>query len=194
LMRAIDAYRGSYVIQCALKLLALTFVRPGELRGAEWVEWEIDLHAAEWRIPAERMKMRVAHIVPLSQQAVEILHDLYSATWRGRYVFRGRGRNPISETTLNAALRSMGYAGKMSAHGFRAMARTLLDEVLGVRPEVIEMQLAHKVTGPLGDAYNRSKYLPVRRAMMEDWANFLDQLKQGGDVVPIGLGRRGRAG
>jgi integrase len=91
------------VIQCALKLLALTFVRPGELRGAEWVEWEIDLHAAEWRIPAERMKMRVAHIVPLSQQAVEILHDLYSATWRGRYVFRGPGEAWHCQARLGAA-------------------------------------------------------------------------------------------
>lgn len=190
LLRAIDGYRGSFVVTSALKLLAYTFVRPVELRGAEWAE--IDVQADEWRIPAERMKMKGDHIVPLSYQARTLLWNLggVTVTGFGRYVFPGRGCPTISENTLNAALRAMGFPKeRMTAHGFRAMARTLLDEVLGVRPDIIEHQLAHVVKDPLGRAYNRTQHLAERRRMMQLWADYLDGLKNGAEVVPI----RGRA-
>jgi len=185
LLRAIDNYQGSYSVKCALRFAPLVFVRPGELRKAEWSE--IDLDKAEWCIPAEKMKMKSPHIVPLSQQAVEILKELFPLTGDGKYVFPGRNRTqPISGNTLTAALGYMGYEQDvMSAHGFRAMARTILDEVLQVRIDFIEHQLAHKVIDPNGRAYNRTAHLEERRKMMQLWADYLDGLKAGATVLPF---------
>ncbi len=180
LLRATDGYTGSYMVRAALRLAPLVFVRPGELRQAEWAE--IDLDAAEWNIPAHKMKMREPHPVPLATQAVAILRDLYPFTGSRRYVFPGE-RSPkraISNNTLNAALRRIGYdKDAMTAHGFRAMARTMLDEQLGFRADLIEHQLAHAVRDPLGRAYNRTHHLPERRKMMQAWADYLDTLRQG---------------
>ena len=184
LMRSIFDYTGHPCTVAALKLSPLVFVRPGELRQAEWSE--IDLEAAEWRIPASKMKMKVDHLVPLSAQAVEILRSVQPMTGHGRYVFPSlrTGERPMSENTINAALRGMGYAKEVhSAHGFRAMARTIMDEVLGERPDLIEHQLAHKVKDPNGRAYNRTAHLPARRVMMQTWANYLDKLRTGGEVI-----------
>ncbi|EKD59090.1 MAG: hypothetical protein ACD_55C00169G0012, partial [uncultured bacterium] len=186
LLRAIDGFEGSFVVKCALKLAALTFVRPGELRHAEWSE--IDLEAARWEIPAERMKMKVAHLVPLSTQAVDILKELHPLTGSGTYVFPCH-RSPLrcmSENAVNAALRRMGFEkSEITGHGFRAMARTILDEVLHVRPDFIEHQLAHAVKDPLGRAYNRTSHLAERQKMMQTWADFLDGLKTGAKVLPF---------
>jgi integrase len=186
LLRAIDAYRGSFVTKCALRLAPLVFVRPGELRNAEWSE--IDLERAEWNIPAARMKMREPHLVPLSRQAVAILRELYALTGDGRYLFPGaRSRKrPMSDNAILAALRRMGYGtDEMTGHGFRAMARTILDEVLKVRPDYIEHQLAHAVRDPNGRAYNRTAHLAERREMMERWADYLDRLQAGADVIAL---------
>jgi integrase len=185
LMRAIHDYHGYPAAVAALKLAPLVFVRPGELRTAEWTE--IDLEAAEWRIPAAKMKMKVEHLVPLSTQAVEILRGLQPVTGDDKYVFPSlRSKACMSENTINAALRYMGYGKEvMTGHGFRAMARTILDEVLGERPDLIEHQLAHTVRDPLGRAYNRTSHLPARRAMMQRWADYLDKLRLGADVIPI---------
>lgn len=187
LLRAIDGYQGSLVVLCALRLSPLLFVRPGELRHAEWSE--IDLDQAEWNIPAEKMKMRLPHLVPLPRQAIEILCELQPLTGQGRYVFPGMrsGARPISDNTLNAALRRMGFDTReeMTAHGFRAMARTILDEVLGFRPDYIEHQLAHAVRDPNGRAYNRTAHLAERRRMMQEWADYLDRLRVGADVVAL---------
>ena len=186
LLRACDDYQGSFVTKCALRLAPLVFVRPGELRKAEWME--IDLERAEWNIPAERMKMREPHLVPLSTQAVAILRELQALTGGRRYVFPGARTNgrPMSDNAVLAALRRMGFAkDEMSGHGFRAMARTILDEVLGVRPDFIEHQLAHAVRDPNGRAYNRTAHLTERRKMMQQWADYLDKLKSGAKVIPI---------
>jgi integrase len=186
LLRACDGYQGSLVTKCALRLAPLVFVRPGELRKAEWTE--IDLERAEWNIPAERMKMREPHLVPLATQAVAILTELLALTGGGRYVFPGARTNgrPMSDNAILAALRRMGFAkDEMSGHGFRAMARTILDEVLGVRPDFIEHQLAHAVRDPNGRAYNRTAHLVERRKMMQQWADYLDKLKAGADVIPL---------
>ena len=186
LLRAIDGYQGSFVTQSALGLAPLTFVRPGELRAAEWIEF--DLEAAEWNIPAGRMKSRVPYLVPLSRQAVAILRELHPLTGAGRYVFPSlrSTAQPMSENTMAAALRRLGYTkAEMTPHGFRAMARTILDEVLGVRPDFIEHQLAHTVRDPLGRAYNRTTHLAERRAMMQRWADYLDGLKNGAEVIPL---------
>lgn len=186
LLRAIDGFQGYCVTKCALRLAPLVFVRPGELRQAEWKEINLDL--AEWNIPAERMKMQEPHLVPLSRQAVEILKEVYALTGEGQYLFpcaRTTSR-PMSNNTVVAALRRMGYTkGEMTAHGFRAMARTILDEVLGVRPDFIEHQLAHAVRDPNGRAYNRTTHLLERRKMMQQWADYLDQLKAGAEVIPL---------
>jgi integrase len=185
LLRAIAGYSGSPVTRAALLLSPLVFQRPGELRAMEWAD--LDLDAAEWRLPAEKMKMRVAHIVPLSAQAVAILRDLQPLTGRGRYVFPGARSNqrPMSNNTVNAALRRVGYTGEqMTAHGFRATARTLLAE-LGWMPDAIERQLAHKASGPLGAAYDRAQFLAERRRMMQSWADYLDGLRTGANVVPL---------
>jgi integrase len=186
LLRACDGYQGSFVTQCALRLAPLVFVRPGELRKAEWAE--INLDRAEWNIPAERMKLREPHLVPLSTQGVTILRELHALTGSGRYVFPGARTNgrPMSDNAILAALRRMGFAkDEMSGHGFRAMARTILDEVLHVRPDYIEHQLAHAVRDPNGRAYNRTAHLSERRAMMQQWGDYLDKLKSGAEVIPI---------
>lgn len=178
LLRAIDAYTGSFVTKCALRLAPLVFVRPGELRQAEWAE--IDLEKAEWNIPAEKMKMREPHLVPLSDQAVGILRELRALTGNSRYVFPGaRSRKrPMSNNAVLAALRRMGFdKDEMSGHGFRAMARTILDETLHFRPDYIEHQLAHAVRDPNGRAYNRTAHLAERKKMMQAWADYLDQLR-----------------
>lgn len=191
LLRAIDAYHGSLPTKIALQLAPLTFVRPGELRHAEWSE--IDLEAAEWNIPAGKMKMRQPHLVPLSRQAVDLLTELQPLTGRRQYVFPG-GRSPkvpMSNNALNAALRRMGYdKDTMTAHGFRAMARTVLDEELGFRPDYIEHQLAHAVRDPNGRAYNRTSHLPERRKMMQAWADYLDALKADTDDKVLAFRKR----
>lgn len=187
LLRAIDAYAGSFITKSAMRLAPLVFVRPGELRQAEWAEF--DLAAKEWNIPAEKMKMREPHLVPLSDQAVAILTELQALTGRGRYVFPGARspRRPMSNNAVLAALRRMGFAkDEMSGHGFRAMARTILDETLHFRPDYIEHQLAHAVRDPNGRAYNRTAHLTERRKMMQAWADYLDALKADtGNVVPL---------
>lgn len=186
LLRAIDGYQGGFVVKCALRLAPLFFVRPGELRQAEWLE--IDFEAEQWNIPAERMKMKQAHIVPLSEQAVNILREIKALTGASRYVFpSGRSfARPMSNNAVNAALRRMGFdKDEMTGHGFRAMARTILDEVLQVRPDFIEHQLAHAVKDPNGRAYNRTAHLAERRKMMQTWADYLDGLKAGAKVLPF---------
>lgn len=186
LLRAIEGYTGDITTRAALKLSALLFARPGELRHAEWAE--IDLDVGEWNIPAGKMKIRQPHLVPLCEQAVAILRELHPLTGRGQYVFPGgrSPRRPMSNNAINAALRRMGYGtDTMTAHGFRATARTILDEVLGYRPDYIEHQLAHAVKDPNGRAYNRTAHLPERRKMMQGWADYLDALRAGGDVVPF---------
>lgn len=186
LLRAIEGYSGDPTTRAALKLSALLFVRPGELRHAEWSEFDLD--AGEWNIPAGKMKMRLSHLVPLCEQAGAILRDLHQLTGRGQYVFPGgrSPRRPMSNNAINAALRRMGYGtDTMTAHGFRATARTILDEVLGYRVDYIEHQLAHAVKDPNGRAYNRTAHLPERRKMMQAWADYLDGLRAGGDVVPF---------
>jgi integrase len=180
LLRAIDGYQGGFVVQCALRFAPLVFVRPGELRHAEWSE--IDFENAEWNIPAGKMKMKEAHLVPLSKQAIEILTELKKLTGESRYVFpSGRSFDrAMSDNAILAALRRMGYdKDEMSGHGFRAMARTILDEVLQVRPDFIEHQLAHAVRDPNGRAYNRTAHLTERKKMMQTWADYLDGLKAG---------------
>jgi integrase len=185
LLRAIDGYQGQPATAGALKLAPLVFVRPGELRGAEWVEFDLD--AAEWRIPAERMKMREAHVVPLATQAVEILRRLHALTGTGRFVFpslRSLSR-PISENTVNAALRRLGYSKEeMCGHGFRALASTCLNEQ-GWAPDVIELQLAHAERNKVRSAYNRAVRIAERRTMMQAWGDYLDGLRAGTNVVPF---------
>ncbi len=186
LMRSIFDYSGHHCTVAALKLSPLVFVRPGEMRTAEWAE--IDLGVAEWRIPGIKMKMKADHIVPLCSQAVAILLDLQAITGHGKFVFPSirTGERPMSENTINAALRGMGYAADVhSAHGFRAMARTIMDEVLGERVDLIEHQLAHAVKDPNGRAYNRTAHLPARRLMMQRWSDYLDKLRTGADVIPL---------
>lgn len=191
LMRSIFDYTGHPCTVAALKLTPLVFVRPGELRTAEWAE--IDLDAAEWRIPASKMKMKVDHLVPLSTQAVALLRSVQPITGHGRYVFPSlrTGERPMSENTINAALRGMGYSKEVhTAHGFRALARTIMDEVMGERVDLIEHQLAHAVKDPNGRAYNRTAHLPARRVMMQNWANYLDKLRIGAEVIPIRIGTK----
>ncbi len=190
LLRAIDGYKGFFVTKCALRLAPLVFVRPGELRRAGWRE--ISLDKAEWRIPAERMKMREQHIVPLSRQAVELLRELGPLTNDGLpgapgYVFpsaRSRAR-PMSENAVLAALRRMGYTkDEMTGHGFRSMASTLLHEH-GWNHQVIERQLAHAERNAVSAAYNFAEHLPERRKMMQAWADYLDALKGDAEVIPL---------
>jgi integrase len=185
LLRAIDGYQGSFIVKCALQIAPLVFVRPGELRHAEWAE--IDFENAQWNIPAGKMKMKEPHLVPLSKQAIEILTELKKLTGSGRYVFPGRtSQRPMSDNAILAALRNMGYPKEeMSGHGFRAMARTILDEVLQVRPDFVEHQLAHAVRDPNGRAYNRTAHLDERIKMMKMWADYLDRLRVGAKVLPF---------
>jgi integrase len=186
LLRAIDSYTGYYVTRSALQLAPLVFVRPGELRAAEWTE--IDLDKREWRIPAERMKMGALHIVPLSTQAVAILRELQPLTGNGRLVFPSlhTRERAMSENTVNAALRRLGYDGDtMTGHGFRSMASTLLNEQ-GWHRDAIERQLAHAERDAFRAAYNYAEHLPERRKMMQSWADYLDGLRTSpGKVVPI---------
>ena len=184
LLRAIDGYQGGFVVKSALRFAPLVFVRPGELRHAEWSE--MDFENAEWNIPAGKMKMKEPHLVPLSRQAIEILTELKELTGASRYIFpSGRSFDrPMSNNAILAALRRMGYTkDEMSAHGFRAMARTMLDEVLQIRPDFIEHQLAHAVRDPNGRAYNRTAHLNERIKMMQKWADYLDGLRVGAKVL-----------
>ena len=184
LLRAIDGFKGTFVVRCALLLAPLLFVRPGELRKAAWDGFDLD--KAEWRYLVTKTKTE--HLVPLASQAVAILKELHALTGHGRYVFPGRDPQlPMSDAAVNAALRRMGYDTKteITGHGFRAMARTILHEELHQKPEVIEHQLAHTVSDAFGTAYNRTKFLKERKAMMQLWADYLDKLKAGAEVIPL---------
>lgn len=185
MLRAFDAFTGTFPVQCALRLAPMLFVRPGELRQAEWAD--IDLERAEWRYRVS--KTNTDHLVPLSRQTLDILRELHALTGQGRYVFPGArtATRPMSDATLNAALRRLGYDTKeeITGHGFRAMARTILHEELHQKPEVIEHQLAHAVADTLGTAYNRTKFIAERRAMMQTWADYLSKLKVGAEVIAI---------
>ena len=177
LLRAIDGYEGHLITKCALRLAPLVFLRPGELRQAEWQE--INFEKAEWKIPAEKMKMRIPHITPLSTQSVEILKEIEPLTGRGRYVFPSlrTTERPMNNNTVLAALRRLGYAKEeMSGHGFRAMASTVLHEQ-GWPSDIIERQLAHAERNSIKAAYNHAQHLPERRRMMQAWADYLDKLK-----------------
>jgi integrase len=195
LLRAIDGYTGHVGTACALKLAPLLFVRPGELRHAEWTEFELDGHEPQWRIPAGKMKMREQHLVPLSKQAVALLRELQPATGQGPYVFpslRSRSR-PMSDNTVNAALRRLGYTSEeMTGHGFRSLASTCLNEQ-GYHPDLIELQLAHAERNKVRAAYNKAQRLPERRKMMQDWSDYLDHLRlaaANSNGVPILAGAR----
>ncbi|HEV7576694.1 MAG TPA: integrase arm-type DNA-binding domain-containing protein [Caldimonas sp.] len=186
LLRAIWAYEGQTLTRAALKLSALTFQRPGNIRQMEWRE--IDFDSARWTIPASKMKRTVQgkasgrpHLVPLAPQALAILRELHPLTGHGRYVFPSllSGERPMSENTLRGALRRMGYSNDdMTPHGFRAMARTIMVEEMNVHPDVIEAQLAHGKSGPLGAAYDRAEFVAQRRVMMNEWASYLDTLRE----------------
>ncbi len=183
LLRAIDTYEtiGDRQTRLALSLLALTFVRTGELIGAEWGEFDVD--AAIWAIPAARMKMKSEHLVPLSRQALTILAELKGLAGNSRYVFPGRNpEKPISNNTMLFALYRLGYKGRMTGHGFRAVASTILNEQ-GYNPDVVERQLAHCERNEVRGAYNRAEYLPQRKAMMQEWADYLDKIKAGAEVI-----------
>jgi integrase len=187
LLRALDGYQGTLAVASALKLAPLVFVRPGELRKAEWAD--VDLESAEWRFKVT--KTDTAHIVPLATQAVVILRELHALTGSGRFVFPGARSNtrPMSDNAVLAAMRRMGIPrDEMCGHGFRAMARTILDERLGFRVDVIEHQLAHTVRDAHGRSYNRTAHLEERRRMMQTWADYLGQLKAGAQVLTIGRG------
>jgi len=182
LLRAIDVYEGSIIVKCAMKLAPLTFVRPGELRQARWED--IELEKAEWRFTVT--KTNTPHIVPLSRQAIEVLEEIKPVTGRGEYVFPNNRsmKRPMSDNAVLVAFRTMGISKEeMTGHGFRAMARTLLDEVLGFRPDFIEHQLAHAVRDPNGRAYNRTAHLAERKKMMQEWADYLNTLKRGANVI-----------
>jgi len=174
----VETYGGFEMTRIALRLLLLLFVRPGELRAAEWSEFDLD--GALWRIPAERMKMREPHVVPLSQQALEQLRELHSITGGNRLLFPNlrRPRTCMTGTTMNRALERMGYGGHFSAHGFRATASTLLNE-MGYRPDVIERQLAHAERSKTRAAYNQASFLAERTAMMQQWADYVGALASG---------------
>ena len=185
LLRAIDGFGGTLTVQCALKLSPLVFVRPSELRQAKWRD--IDLDAGEWRYLVSKTK--TDHLVPLSTQAIDILRTIHPLSGHGEYVFQG-GHSPLrpmSEAAVNAALKRMGYdtQSEITGHGFRAMARTILHERLNVDPHIIEHQLAHKVPDALGAAYNRTKFIEQRKLMMQQWADYLDELKDGAKIIPF---------
>ena len=188
LMRDIEGYQGSYIVKGAFKLSPLLFVRPGELRKMEWAE--LDLDKAEWIIPADKMKMGVTHIVPLAKQAVAVLREMLPLTGRSKYVFHGERDHdrPMSDNAIRSALRRMGWANdEMTPHGFRAMASTILDN-MGYKQEWLERQLAHEEPNKIKAAYKREAwrmYLPERTAMMQAWADYLDKLKAGAEVIPL---------
>ena len=185
LLRAIDAFNGSFVVMCAIRLAPLVFVRPGELRLAKWAD--IDLVASEWRYLVTKTK--TDHLVPLAKQAIAILRELHPLTGNGEFVFQvgNDPKKPMSAATINAALQRMGYDTKtqITGHGFRAMARTILHERLSIDPHIIEHQLAHAVPDNLGGAYNRTKFIEQRVAMMQQWADYLDEIKVGAKVLPF---------
>jgi integrase len=183
-LRKLETYDGRAETRIGLRLLALTFVRTGELRGAHWSE--IDLDNAEWRIPAERMKMREEHVVPLSAQAIAALRELQAFTGRAALLFPGRSNahRPVSENTFLFALYRLGYHSRATGHGFRALASTTLNEQ-GWQPDVIERQLAHAERNKVRAAYNRAQYLPERRKMMQAWADYLDAQRDASNVVPM---------
>jgi integrase len=183
LLRAMDGFNGSFTVQCALKIAPMLFVRPGELRMARWAD--VNLDSGEWRFVVSKTK--TDHLVPLPKQAVALLRELHPFSGYGEYVFQG-GHDPkkaMSEAAINAALKRMGYDTKtqITGHGFRAMARTILHERLSIDPHIIEHQLAHKVPDALGMAYNRTKFIEQRKAMMQAWADYLERLKTGGEVI-----------
>lgn len=192
LLRVIDDYRGSLVIRCAFKLSPLVMLRPSELAGAEWSE--IDFHNRLWTIPAKRMKLTRAakeenlysHVVPLSNQAIEIFREIQPLTGRFEHVFTGQRnrRKPMSSSSINTALKRLGFQDVMKAHSFRATASSLLNE-MGFNPDAIERQLSHKDDNQVRAAYNRAQYLEERRDMLQQWADYLDTLKNGADVIPI---------
>jgi integrase len=194
LLRACDNYAATPIVRAALKLAPMLLLRPGELRFAHWSE--IDLDAAMWTVPAVRMKRELReklhgapHLVPLPKQAVAALRELHTITGGGPMVFRGERHHDraMSENTINAALRAMGFPqNEVTGHGFRATARTMLQERLGFDPHVIEAQLAHSVRDSLGRAYNRTEFVEQRRKMLQAWADYLDRLRRGAPVVPIG--------
>ena len=182
----IDSYSGTFIVRCALQLAPMLFVRPGELRNAKWKD--VDLNGAEWRLPIEDTKLILeekakqqgqVHTIPLSRQAIEVLRELHPFTSRSQYVFPGRASSRvISPNTVNSALRTMGWdSDTVCGHGFRATARTMLHETLGISPDAIEAQLGHRVPDRLGSAYNRTKHLDERRKMMQVWADYLDKIK-----------------
>ncbi len=185
LLRAIDGFTGSFTVQCALRLSPLVFTRPSELRMAKWAD--IDLEAMEWRYLVSKTK--TMHLVPLSKQAAKLFADLKAVSGHGEYVFQNGHdpKKPMSPAAINAALKRMGYDTQkdITAHGFRAMARTILHERLNIDPYVIEHQLAHKVPDALGAAYNRTKFIEQRVTMMQQWADYLDELKAGAKVIPF---------
>lgn len=193
LMRAVHDYPGQPVTRAAMILSALLFQRPGNMRMMEWAE--LDLDAGMWAIPAAKMKRRLdgklngrPHFVPLPKQAVQVLRDLHPLTGHSPYVFPSLVsiKRPMSENTVRVALRRMGFANDdMTPHGFRAMARTIMVEELDVDPDVIEAQLAHGKSGPLGEAYDRAQYMAKRRTMMQQWADYLDKLRAGADVIRL---------
>ena len=189
LFRAVYGYTGNFVTQCAFKLSFYVMLRPGEIRKAEWKD--INFDRKEWRIPGKKMKMRVEHIIPLSKQALEILKEIYPLTGNGRFVFpsvRSTDR-PMSENTITGALRRLGYSGKeMTAHGFRAMASTRLNESHLFHPDAIERQLAHGERDTVRAAYHRAEYLPERVKMMQWWADYLDSLRESNkptNIIPF---------
>lgn len=201
LLRAMEDYSGHYVVCAALRFAPLVFLRPGELRHARWQEF--DLETATWAIPIERMKLKKTekirragqkHVVPLSRQALEIIQELQPLTGQGDLVFpsvriapdaKGKSAKPLSENTIGAALNSLGYKGLMTAHGWRATAKSHLEEVLGHNKSAVERQLAHAVSDPNGESYDRAQYFDERREMMQRWADYLDMLKAGGKVIPL---------
>jgi integrase len=197
LLRACDSYAATAVVRAALRLAPMLLLRPGELRFAQWSE--IDLDAALWTVPAVRMKRELRaklhgapHLVPLPKQAVAVLRELHAVTGHGPMVFRGERHHDraMSENTINAALRAMGFPqDEVTGHGFRATARTMLQERLGFDPHVIEAQLAHSVRDSLGRAYNRTEFVEQRRKMLQAWADYLDKLRRGAPIVPIGRRR-----
>ncbi|RZU47167.1 integrase [Fluviicoccus keumensis] len=184
LLRQIDSFQGTFTVRCALLLAPLVFVRPGELRQAEWKD--INLDTAEWRFRAS--KTHQGHIVPLSRQAVDIFKDIFPLTGHGRYVFpcQRSDERPMSNNAILAAFRRMGIGkDEMTGHGFRAMARTLLSERLRYPDAIIEHQLAHQVRDVHGYAYNRTTFLEDRQVMMQQWADYLDNLREGKDIIPV---------
>jgi integrase len=184
LLKRIEVYQGKQVTRLAMKLMATTFVRTSELIGAKWAEF--DLENARWDIPAERMKMRTPHIVPLARQALEVLEMLRELTGNNEWLFPGdlNAAQPMSNNTILKALERMGYKGRMTGHGFRGLASTILHEQ-GYVHDHIELQLAHAPRNAVSAAYNHALYLEPRAKMMQDWADFLERTQRGGKVLPF---------